>query len=89
MDQSLKKHLYILLVVLKSFDVTSSTKIVPRESRIRTNWIFYTVTTPLFCTCTELEKRNNTLIDLRKRFVNIKLDHAQHPCFARVWIFRL
>jgi len=34
-----------------------------------------------------IDKRNNTLIDLRKRFVNIKLDHAQHPCFARVWSF--
>mmetsp|Transcript_8165 Transcript_8165/g.10482 ORF Transcript_8165/g.10482 Transcript_8165/m.10482 type:complete len:500 (-) Transcript_8165:84-1583(-) len=82
-------------------DVSSSRNIMPRRSRRRTNR--FSTQLPLFYRCKlknnrssistrtnvirAVDKRNNTLIDLRKRFVNIKLDHAQHPCFARVWSF--
>ena len=82
-------------------DVSSSTNVMPRRSRSRAKR--FSTQLPRFyrrklksksssiSTRTNIiravDKRNNTLIDLRKRFVNIKLDHAQHPCFARVWSF--
>jgi len=34
-----------------------------------------------------VDKRNNALIDLRKRFVDIKFDYPEHPCFSNVWSF--